>query len=183
MKRMLTIAVLSSLMILFIGSTVSAQRHFGRGFSNPDKRGMHKKNLENLRLLKLLEVLDLSEDQNDQFILAFSKFRKNSRLIRENIEGEIIFLGEYLKKENKSDNVIMEKVDLIIRIKEDFEKERKKFFEKIKDILTAEQLGRMIVFQERFERELLEQVRGFRAPKPPDAPHPQPLPDFPEIDN
>ena len=147
---------------------------------------MHKKNLENLRLLKLLEVLDLSEDQNDQFISAFSKFRKNSRLIRENIECEITFLGEYLKKENKSDNVIMEKVDLIIRIKEDFETERKKFFEKIKDILTAEQLGKMIVFQERFERELLEQVRGFRAPKPPDAPDapdPQPLPDFPEIDN
>ncbi len=189
MKRVLTITILSSLMILIIGSSVSAQGHFRRGFGDSGKRGMHMKNLENLRLLKLLEVLDLGEEQNDLFISAFSKFRKNSKSIREKVEGEITILAEHLKQDNKSDNVILEKVDSIVKMKEDFEKERKKFFEKVKDILTAEQLGRMMVFQERFERELLERVRGFRAPRLPDAPDPkpvpnlQPLPDFPEIDD
>lgn len=197
MKRQLTGGFLLFLMILFIGSTVTAQGRFGRGFGDPrqrglgnfDKRGMHKKNLENLRLLKLLEVLDLEDDQNDQFISAFSKFRKKSKSIREDIEHEITSLAEYLGWENKSDNVIMEKVDLIAKIKDNFEKERRKFFEKIKGILTAEQLGRMMVFQERFERELLEQVRGLRAPKAPDmrtpapAPDIMPIPDIREIDN
>ncbi len=189
MKRILTITILSSLMILVIGSTISAQGHFKRGFGGPDKMGMHKKNLENLRLLKLLEVLDLEEDQNDQFISAFSKFRKNSKAIKEKVEGEVTSLGEYLKQDNRSDNVILEKVDLIVSMKEEFELERKNFFERVKDILTPEQLGRMMVFQERFERELLEQVRGFRAPKPPDGfdsmsvPSPKPEPNFPGIDD
>ncbi len=189
MKQVLRITILSSLMILLIGSTVYAQGHFKRGFGGPDKMGMHKKNLENLRLLKLLEVLDLDEDQNDLFISAFSKFRKNSKEIREKVEGEINILAEYLKQENRSDNVILEKVDLIVSMKEEFEQERKRFFERVKDILTPEQLGRMMVFQERFERELLEQVRGFRAPKPPDGlesmsvPGPQPEPEFPGIDD
>ena len=189
MKRVLTITILSFLMILIIGSSVNAQRHFRRGFGDSGKRGMHMKNLENLRLLKLLEALDLSENQNDLFISAFSTFRKNSKSIKEKVESEITILAEYLKEDTKSDNVILEKVDSIVKMKEDFEKERGKFFEKAKDILEAEQLGRMMVFQERFERELLEQVRGLRAPKPPDvpvskpAPDPQPSPDVPEIDD
>jgi len=147
------------------------------------------KNIENLRLLKLLEVLDLNDEQNDLFISAFSKFRRDSRLIREKVESEIAFLAEYMKQAGRSDDVILEKVDSIVVMKENLEKERTKFFEKIKDILTAEQLGKMMVFQERFERELLEQVRGFRAPKPPGmpdpniSPKPQPSPDFPKIDN
>jgi len=189
MKRILAITILTSLMLLIVSATVSAQGRMGRGFGNPEKRGMHMKNLESLRLLKLLEVLDLDENQNDRFISAFSKFRKNSKSIREQIENEVTDLREYLSQENRADNAILEKVDLIVKNREEIEQERKKFFERIKDILTPEQLGRMMVFQERFERELLEQVRGFRAPKPPDeadptrVPSPPADPDIHELDN
>ena len=189
MKRFLTITILLSILILIVGSSVYAQGRMGRGFGDSGKRGMQKKNLENLRLLKLLEVLDLDDDQNDLFISSFSKFRKNSKVVREEVESEVTILAEYLKQENKSDDVILKKVDMIISKKEEFEKERKRFFERVKDILTPEQLGKMMVFQERFERELLEQVRGFRAPRPPDeadpmhVPSPQAEPDKPEIDD
>lgn len=189
MKRIIAITILASLMLLIISATVCAQGRMGRGFGNPEKHGMHMKNLESLRLLKLLEVLDLDDNQNDRFISAFSKFRRNSKSIREQIDNEVTDLREYLGQEDRADNAILEKVDLIVRKREEIEQERKKFFERIKDILTPEQLGRMMVFQERFERELLEQVRGFRAPKPfnaPDpksAPDPQSMPEIPEFNN
>ncbi len=191
MKRFLISTILLLLMIAVIGSTVNAQGRMGRGKGDPRHNGMglHKKNLESLRLLKLLEVLDLGDDQNDLFISAFSKFRKNTKSIREQIESEVTDLKEYLDQDNKSDNIMQNKIELIMKMKDDFETEKKNFFKKLQGILTAEQLGRMIVFQERFERELLQQVRGFRAPKPPDAPgaiptpESAPSPDYPEIND
>ena len=143
------------------------------------------KNLENLRLFKLLEVLELDDNQNDKFISAFSKFRNKSKAIDEEMDNEVSALAEYLRSEEIEDKVIMEKVRNIEKFKADREKVRADFYEKVKNILTAQQLGRMIVFQERFERELLETVRGFRAPdtppnpelnRPPDL-EPAPMPD------
>jgi Spy/CpxP family protein refolding chaperone len=186
---MLTIATLLSLTLLLVAGSVAAQNHFGRGFGDFDKRGMHRRNLENLRLLKLFEVLDLDDEQNAQFIAAYSKFRNNSREIKEKVENEVNSLAEYLKQEDKSNDIILKKVDLIVSYKEEFEQERKKFFEEIKGIITPEQLGKMTVFHERFEREMLEKVRGFRAPEPPDTPDRisipeiQPAPDIPDDAN
>ena len=180
MRRLATVLVSLTFLVLSLGVAANAQGHFRRDRDDSARRGKFMKNLENLRLLKLLEVLNLNENQNDQFISAFSKFRNASKSIQEKIETDVTDLSDYLKDENKSDDVILKKVDEIVKMKEEIEKERKDFFENTKNILTAEQLGKMMVFQERFEREMLEKVRGFRAPEPPS--NPDQMPDVPMHD-
>ena len=180
MRRSSIMLALVFIAIFAFGNLADAQGFFGRdkGKFNHMRRGMHMKNLENLRLLKLLEVLELNDDQNDKFISAFSKFRNESKDIDEGIENEVTALAEYLRSENIEDKVVMEKVRVIEKLKTDRENARADFYEEVKDILTAQQLGKMIVFQERFERELLETVRGFRAPDTPPNPELNRAPDL-----
>ncbi len=164
MKRIVQTIVFMVVMVFSINELASAQGFPRCDMDGMGRMGMHQKNLENLRLLKLLETLDLSEDQNDLFISAFSRFRKDSRTIMRKLENEVDSLAEYLRQDDRNDDVIMKKIGIIEESKEGLEKARKDFLGSIKNILTVEQLGKMIVFQERFERELLEKIRGFRAP-------------------
>ena len=171
-----------SIIILILGfvaglpSFAEAQHNFGhgpgrdKGFFNPEEMEQRMKNLENLRLLKLLETLDLDENQNDRFIAVFSQFRKQSREIHDELEKEITALAEYLDTDNRKDEVILRHTERVREIRLKMVDSRENFFESIKSILTPEQMGRMVIFEERFERKMLETIRGFRAPSPEPAP-------------
>jgi len=141
---------------------------------NPDMGGMgkggrHSDNLDNLRMLKLLEVLDLDEDQSTEFIATFAAFRKEMKEIRKATETEVDQLIELLKEEKPPEDKIKEKIDEIDALKTRFNINMDNMRMKAKEILTTTQYAKMIVFQERFERELIKSVRGFRGGKAPDG--------------
>ncbi|MEW5923398.1 MAG: hypothetical protein AB1746_05370 [Candidatus Zixiibacteriota bacterium] len=155
----------SALMVMLMSPSVFAQGH-GMGMHDGGW-GKHAENLENLRMLKLLEVLDLNEQQNAEFIAIFASFRKENREIREKIDVEVEALIDLLKKDNPSEDAVREKVEKIETLKKEIFRSFDSFAEKSKKILNVIQQGKMIVFQERFERELIESVRGFRKDFPP----------------
>jgi Spy/CpxP family protein refolding chaperone len=122
----------------------------------------HARNLENLRMLKLMELLELDDEQSAKFIAEFVSFRRETREINEAIEKEVDTLSELLKAEKPADEQIEAGLVRIDELRLERENAMKKFHEKAANILTTVQLGKMVVFQERFERELIETVRGFR---------------------
>ncbi len=161
-----TIIITAILVWFFLGTApaVFAQRHgsgMGRGM------GMHEKNLENLRLLKLLEILDLDDVQNDRFIAAFSLFRNKNRDLNQELEKETDILADLIKSENPGENEIMQQVEKIRELKRQRMAIYDEFHAKVSEILTAVQMGKMTVFEERFERELLESIRGLRGRRVP----------------
>ena len=131
--------------------------------------GKHAENLENLRMLKMLEVLDLDEEQNVEFLALFASFRKDMKEIRSEIESEIDELIEILKKDNPKESLVKEKTDKIEVLKDRFADNFKNMQVKAKGILTTVQFAKMLVFQERFERELIQSVRDFRGKPSPDG--------------
>ena len=152
-------------------SVQAEAQNFGHGFgSGPkDKRGgppgfgFRERNFENLMLLKLLEAIDLNEDQSDQFILAFSQFRKEMRKKAEAADAEVDKLIELLKAEKLDEKLVQESVDKIFKMRQERMKDMDSLHKKVSSILTVEQLGKMTVFMERFERNLLETIQGFRG--------------------
>jgi len=78
------------------------------------------------------------------------------------IQKEVDKLAEILKSENPSENEIRKLVALIDDLREKRHQSINRFHKDIAGILTAVQLGRATVFEERFERELISSVRGFR---------------------
>jgi Spy/CpxP family protein refolding chaperone len=150
--------------MLFLAGLSSRLMAQGRGM-HQNGMGMHEqraKNLENLRLLKLMEVLNLSDEQSPKFIEAYASFRKDSRQINDNIQSAVDSLAGYLASPNINNDLITKSISQITSLKAQREQRLTEFHKKIEGFLTTEQMGKLVVFEERFERELIENVRGFR---------------------
>jgi hypothetical protein len=73
------------------------------------------------------------------------------RRLRDGLQGDSLTREE-----------IHELVLQITGLRKDHLHESERFLAEMMNQLTAEQVGKLVVFQERFEHELLEQMRGFR---------------------
>ncbi len=133
-------------------------------FPNADKKfdQSKRKYLEQLRVLKLLELLDLDEDQDIEFVRLYRQHRKEVKKIDKKHFKKVKDLSEGLKDGSISEVKITQLSSDIIEISDERSAIHRSFLNESKEILTPVQFGKLVVFKERFERELLEQVREFR---------------------
>lgn len=124
--------------------------------------GEMRKHLEQLRMLKMLEFLDLAEDQEIAFLTRFKSLRADEDQIEAERKVYVERLSELVTSEDPNDGAIRAAVDSV-RIKM---KQRIALFEAFVDdvgeLLTPAQLGKLVIFHDRFEYELLERVRSFQ---------------------
>jgi len=132
----------------------------GRGRGDFEQR---RKYLEQLRLLKLLEMLNLTEDQETRFVASFRSLRRDLRGLERERAGVLMELSAAVDKEQVTAATVDQSTgklkDLDMRRRE----RGQQFLTDMKKVLSPEQLGKFILFQERFELELLERVREFRG--------------------
>ncbi len=124
----------------------------------PDQRQKH---IEQLRIFKLLEILDLDETQELDFLQTFRTFRKQQRLLSKERSDIIDTLAMGLRDSSLSPQEVYSLVDRVNEKETSLKQLEKKFLRQSKRILTAGQFGRLVVFQHRFEYELLSNVRSF----------------------
>lgn len=139
------------------------ERPPGRPGRGAKQNPQHRRHLEQLRILKMLELLDLGEDQEVGFLQAFRGVRKEHRRLAEERGRLFEDLTTGLQKQTLDDRKLDELINGILRLEEEKQQVHKRFIEEARRILTVEQLARFIIFQERFEAELLENVKHFRA--------------------
>jgi hypothetical protein len=124
--------------------------------------GQQRKHLEQLRILKMLELLNLSDEQEMPFLTAFNQVRVAQQALEEKSELLLDSLATELNSPKKSQARLKE---LIARVKG---VERQRFeqittvVDKLDSLLTTEQIAKLMIFQKRFEMELLEQIGRFR---------------------
>ncbi len=133
-------------------------------------RGMpfmkRRERLERLRMKKMLEVLELEPQQRDRLLDFVKQYRKEmvnlfaerSMLIDRLADG----IHSDVPKESKISGLLGE-VELLE--KKQYE-HRAKFMRQAKKLLSAEQLARLLVFQEHFEANIFEKLRGMRQHNP-----------------
>ena len=126
-----------------------------------------RRHLEQFRMLKLLELLDLNEDQEVQFLVEFKALRERQMVLQQEREQVTTRLAEGLRADTLKDAQIEALVKRIFDLRRAYGQASEDSFNRIRGILTPEQAGRLIVFQERFELELLGQVRSFRERRGP----------------
>lgn len=118
-------------------------------------------NMENLRLLKLLEAVDLTEEQSAKFIPLFQRYRSE---FKESLDQrrELVDTLADLVDSNASDADLNAAIQRLIDLKSKMERQQNDFLNQCREILTTKQLARLVIFQERFEREILQSLREFR---------------------
>jgi len=130
----------------------------------PPGRGHQRrqKHLEQLRMLKLLEALDLTEDQETEFLSAFRKMRKQQDEFEATRRQIVNDLSARLQDSSVTEQDLLQLVDRFSENERGRQQQMDAYIKEMKTILTAEQLARMVIFQDRFEAELLDQVRSFQ---------------------
>ena len=119
-------------------------------------------NYENLRLFKLLEAVDLSEEQSQRFIPMFHGYRKDIRQLRQERADLIDQLKGTLDRKDADDQI-----RALLRQLDDNQatqqRREKKFSDVCDGVLAVPPKAKLAIFEERFEREVLECMREFRG--------------------
>jgi len=149
------------------GPQFQMDRDFMHGQNRGPRWKEHGRNLDNFRMFKMLEILELDDEQNDRFIGVFSGYRTTTKKINEEIESVIRSLIDDLHNPDIAVDSIVTKTERVKKLRQEREKARDKFHADAAAILNPIQIARLTVFEERFERELLEALRGFRNPPTP----------------
>lgn len=134
----------------------------GRGHGRGDFE-QRRKYLEQLRLLKLLEMLNLTEEQETQFVASFRSLRRDLRALERERAGVLMELSAAVDKEQVTSATVDQSTGKLKELDMRRRERGQQFLTDMKKVLSPEQLGRFVLFQERFELELLERVREFRG--------------------
>jgi hypothetical protein len=121
-----------------------------------------RRHLDQLRMLKLLQLLDLREDQEVEFMHSFSTLRRQQRDVQEERKEEIDRLAALLKEGSPTLGEVDRAIDHLRALEDRRSVAQDRFVAKAHEILTAGQLGHLVVFQDRFEKEMLGNLREFQ---------------------
>lgn len=146
---------------------LSAQRRMReRPFPNSARKA---ERFDMLMKLKLVEALDLSPEQGDKFLPVFNQYRqKTQRLLR--ARGELMQglarhvrsrMGNLEPDENPeelSDRELKERLAKLNELRRHQDANRDEFYQRVGQVLSTEQLARLIVFEEMFAREIVRNL-------------------------
>ncbi len=133
-----------------------------RGGMNQREAMQDLKKLERLRMMKLLDLLDLDNDVESKLIPHIRNHHREMFQIMRKYQSKIDQLAKGLRKDNLSEEEIIERIKEIDQLDTARHEKIRDFHIEASKILTAEQLGKLYVFQARFGGEVLEKMRDFK---------------------
>ena len=123
-----------------------------------------RERMQDLAMWKLLEVLDLSGEQTDKFLPALREMQKQEEQLQEQRRMLLQEL-ERIITQGESEKEVREVIQQLRMLGKQGEAVRERFFAQAESILTVQQLGRLVLFQDRFERRMREMMREMQEEK------------------
>jgi len=136
---------------------------WGQGLGGPPPQERRER-LQDLAVWKLLEVLDLSREQTDKFLPALREMQKQEAQLQE--QGmRLLQELERNMTQGGSEKEIREIIGQLRMIGKQGEAVRERFFSQAESILSTQQLGRLVLFQDRFEKRMREMMKQMQEEK------------------
>ncbi len=132
----------------------------GRGHWRGMQRGRER--IETFRTVRLLELLNLGDDNEVKFLEIYRAYRKDYRDLKAERIALVDSLADGLRGGNLKDKQIAQMIRQSDSLDEQGVRMTEDFYSQVRPVLTEAQMGKLYVFQERFEAELLERIREFR---------------------
>ncbi|RPI64869.1 MAG: hypothetical protein EHM44_02410 [Ignavibacteriales bacterium] len=120
------------------------------------EKGMkNREKLDQLEKIKLIEALDLDEETSIRFFARRNDSKKEIQELEMKAEDIISELEKSFNSENKNQSENQKQlISEMLKTRESIELKRNQFISSIYDILTVEQIGRLIVFEKKFRDEI-----------------------------
>jgi hypothetical protein len=136
--------VVLSIIILFTSSF--AQKH---------DRMKPMQKMEELKKIKLIEILQMDEETNVKFFTRRSEHIKKIESLNFASQQKIEQIAGIIEDGKESNSTNLKKaIDEYLQLQENVMQERQNFFKSASEILTIEQLGKLVVFEEKFRNEV-----------------------------
>jgi hypothetical protein len=154
--------VLTFLFIFFVVFYSAEAQPKNRG--NKDLNPLQK--IQQLEKAKLIEALNLNEETAVRFFARRNDHQKRVREIFEKYDAMINEIDKNFKKGIKeSDSEIKDQFNNLLALDENIASEKKNFYRSLDDIFTPAQIVKLIVFENKFRREIRETLMN-RGPGP-----------------
>jgi len=108
-----------------------------------------------LEKIKLIEALDLDEETSIRFFARRNDSKKEIQELEMKAQDIISELEKSFNSENKNQSENQKQlISEMLKTRESIELKRNQFISSIYDILTVEQIGKLIVFEKKFRDEI-----------------------------
>ncbi len=145
MKTQITI-----LLMLVFAITAFGQRHEGFGIKKKNRS-----KIDELEKVKLIEILDMDEETTLKFFSRRNEFRNVTESLMENRDNLLNdFHDIIIEDEIEDKSVYSDHVNKILEIEKSIVNKRIEFIYSLEDILTEKQIGKLVVFESKFRKDL-----------------------------
>ena len=147
---------LSLIMIFIAFSFVKAQ-----GRQGPGRNMKPLQRIEQFEKMKLIEVLGLNEETAIRFFTRRNENQKKMKELLEQRDGVIQNLEGAIKSSSQTNDVsYKDQISNLLAIEANISRERENFLRSLSDLLTPQQIAKLVVFESRFRKEVRETLMG-----------------------
>ncbi len=121
----------------------------------------HKKGesrIERLEKIKLIEALDLDEETTLKFFSRRAEHRKVMQAFQQNADDKMFEIEKALRDQNISDSDSKKLLNEYFNIEKNIINERISFFTSLNDILSIQQINKILIFERKFKQELRDVI-------------------------
>ena len=149
-------------MILFflVFAGMSIAQPFGKHKWGPRER------MEELERIKLLESLNLNEEVAVRFFTRRNDFRESQRKLMDQRDAALLDMEIAIQKEKSNEDFdYKSNIKKLQNLEKEINLKKDEFLNSLSDILTTEQIAKLIVFESKFREELRDALMRRRGPK------------------
>ncbi|TAK56342.1 MAG: hypothetical protein EPO24_11335 [Bacteroidetes bacterium] len=152
MKRIQFILVLAAVTFCFSGTAYTQPgRGFGEGGPPPER-------LERFKKMRLIEVLKLNEEESVRFFAKQNAHEEKVRDFMKERNDALDVIGDAL--DNASTKDLQKIADKVLEIDERIFRERQRYQEDVRKLLTLEQFAKFLLFERDFGKQVRDVMEG-----------------------
>jgi len=132
------------------------------GMPERPRFGHGPKRLERLRMNKLVEFLGLEGEDRETFVAASEKYGNRRMELDLSHKATLDSLARGLRTGELNEGDVYRLTEKLDNLETERQATRREFREEIKPLLKPDQYGKLIVFEYRFEAQILDRLSEFR---------------------
>lgn len=148
MRRVLFLVV-----FVLVGQACAIAQELDVG--NPDVR----KQLEQIKIWQMTKDLNLPNEKAEKFFPIYNSYVAQ---LRETVakRRDLVRQLDQMLQQGAGDDEISKQVDKITKLDEQLAEQHRHFINSLKGILTPTEIGKYIVFEQKFQREIRDRLRA-----------------------
>jgi hypothetical protein len=149
---------LSIFLPLFLAQVVFGQPFPRQGPGPQGMPGERMRRIEQFKKVRLMEVLQLDDQESVHFFNRYGKFEDEVRGLERERNAIIDDLDSLVKQDEKPEGY-QKDFDALIAVGQRVADARARFYKDMQEVLTPQQVAKLVVFERDFGRELREMIQ------------------------